>query len=69
MSGVAAKSDSSLIEIVNIFLPVLVMAASFAGYTLVQKQQLTAATVFTSMVVFELLKGQMMMVSRNLSRI
>lgn len=37
------------------------MAASFAGYTLVQKKQLTAATVFTSMTVFEILKGQMMM--------
>lgn len=51
-----------LIEIVNIFLPVLVMVASFAGYTLVEKKQLTAATVFTSMTVFEILRNQMMMV-------
>lgn len=39
----------------------MVMVASFAGYTLVEKKQLTAATVFTSMTVFEILKGQMMM--------
>jgi ABC-type multidrug transport system fused ATPase/permease subunit len=58
MSG---ETDSSLIEMVNILLPVMVMVASFAGYTLVQKKHLTAATVFTSMTVFEILKGQMMM--------
>lgn len=54
-------SDNSLIEMVNILLPVTVMVASFAGYTLVEKKQLTASTVFTSMTVFEILKGQMMM--------
>ncbi|WWC87878.1 uncharacterized protein L201_002776 [Kwoniella dendrophila CBS 6074] len=47
------------IIILNQMLPVLVMVATFAMYTLVQKRQLTAATVFTSMVVFELVKSQM----------
>lgn len=44
---------------VNLFLPVLTMAASFASYTLIQKRPLTAATVFTAMVVFEILKSVM----------
>lgn len=42
---------------VNMFLPVLTMTVTFAAYTLIQKQPLTAATVFTSMVIFENLKG------------
>lgn len=49
------------IELINMFLPVLTMVVSFAAYTLIFKNKLTAATVFTSMTVFELLKGQMFM--------
>nr|XP_031862945.1 uncharacterized protein CI109_001420 [Kwoniella shandongensis]KAA5530017.1 hypothetical protein CI109_001420 [Kwoniella shandongensis] len=45
-------------NLLNIILPVLVMIVTFALYTLVQKRTLTAAKVFTSMTVFELLKGQ-----------
>jgi len=44
---------------VNMFLPVLTMVASFAAYTLIQHKPLTASTVFTSMVIFENLKGVM----------
>ncbi|WVQ79115.1 hypothetical protein IAT38_001210 [Cryptococcus sp. DSM 104549] len=43
--------------LLNTVLPVLTMSVTFAIYTLVQKQQLTAAKVFTSMTVFELLKN------------
>ncbi|WWC60298.1 uncharacterized protein I303_102867 [Kwoniella dejecticola CBS 10117] len=45
--------------ILNQILPVLTMVVTFAMYTLVQGKQLSAATVFTSMVVFELVKSQM----------
>nr|XP_019050369.1 ATP-binding cassette transporter [Kwoniella bestiolae CBS 10118]OCF29299.1 ATP-binding cassette transporter [Kwoniella bestiolae CBS 10118] len=45
--------------ILNNILPVLTMVVTFAMYTLVQQKQLSAATVFTSMVVFELVKSQM----------
>ncbi|WWC68639.1 uncharacterized protein I206_102570 [Kwoniella pini CBS 10737] len=45
--------------ILNQVLPVLTMVVTFAMYTLVQGKQLSAATVFTSMVVFELVKSQM----------
>ncbi|ORX36515.1 hypothetical protein BD324DRAFT_651753 [Kockovaella imperatae] len=38
-------------------LPVLTMAITFACYTIVQKRELTAATVFTSMTVFDLIKN------------
>ncbi|GMK55604.1 hypothetical protein CspeluHIS016_0206600 [Cutaneotrichosporon spelunceum] len=50
-----------LLEMVNIILPVMVMVAALAGYTLVQKRHLTSSVVYTSMALFELLKGQMMM--------
>ncbi|WVR03866.1 hypothetical protein IAU60_000864 [Kwoniella sp. DSM 27419] len=50
---------SLLTHVLNNILPVLTMTTTFAMYTLVQKRQLTAATVFTSMTVFELVKGQM----------
>ncbi|KAL1411644.1 hypothetical protein Q8F55_002608 [Vanrija albida] len=49
------------IELINMFLPVLTMAVSFAAYTVIFKNKLTVATVFSSMTVFELLKGQMFM--------
>ncbi|WVQ88009.1 hypothetical protein IAS59_001740 [Cryptococcus gattii] len=45
--------------LLNTVLPVLTMTVTFAVYTTVQKQQLTAAKVFTSMTVFELVKGQL----------
>ncbi|WVO13290.1 hypothetical protein L204_100903 [Cryptococcus depauperatus] len=45
--------------LLNTVLPVLTMTVTFAVYTLVQKRQLTAAKVFTSMTVFELVKGQL----------
>jgi ABC-type multidrug transport system fused ATPase/permease subunit len=44
---------------VNMFLPVLTMAVTFAAYTLIQKKPLTASSVFASMVIFENLKGVM----------
>ncbi|TYJ59220.1 hypothetical protein B9479_000209 [Cryptococcus floricola] len=47
--------------LLNTVLPVLTMTVTFAVYTTIQKQQLTAAKVFTSMTVFELVKGQMSM--------
>ncbi|OCF31712.1 ATP-binding cassette transporter [Kwoniella heveanensis BCC8398] len=50
---------SLAVIILNNILPVLTMTVTFAMYTLVQGRQLTAATVFTSMTVFELVKGQM----------
>ncbi|EIW66578.1 hypothetical protein TREMEDRAFT_65446 [Tremella mesenterica DSM 1558] len=43
--------------LLNNILPVLTMAVTFTFYTAVQKRQLTAAAVFTSMTVFELLKS------------
>lgn len=64
--------------LLNLVLPVLTMSITFAFYTLVQKQELTASKgtldmpvqrrgadhpVFTSMTVFEVVKGQMGMVS------
>ncbi|ORY22510.1 hypothetical protein BCR39DRAFT_551500 [Naematelia encephala] len=45
--------------LLNNILPMLTMTVTFAVYTVVQKKQLTAATVFTSMTVFDLIKGQM----------
>ncbi|OWT36272.1 ATP-binding cassette transporter [Cryptococcus neoformans] len=45
--------------LLNTVLPVLTMTVTFAVYTIFQKQQLTAAKVFTSMTVFELVKGQL----------
>ena len=45
--------------LLNTILPVLTMAITFAFYTLVEKRELTAAKVFTSMTVFELIKQLM----------
>ncbi|KAK4688391.1 hypothetical protein P7C73_g1726, partial [Tremellales sp. Uapishka_1] len=46
-------------EMLSGALPILTMVVTFAMYTLVQKRELTASTVFTSMTVFESLKGVM----------
>ena len=46
----------------NTILPVLTMAVTFAVYTAVQKQRLTAAKVFTSLTVFESIKSVMRLV-------
>ena len=40
----------------------MVMGVTFAVYTMVEKKERTAPIVFSSMTVFELIKGQMMMV-------
>ncbi|WRT65691.1 uncharacterized protein IL334_002636 [Kwoniella shivajii] len=53
------RLTSLAVFILNQILPVLTMVVTFAMYTLVQGRQLSAATVFTSMVVFELVKSQM----------
>jgi uncharacterized MnhB-related membrane protein len=57
-----SKADNRINTIINLILPVMVMGVTFAVYTLVEKKELTAAIVFSSMTVFELIKGQMMMV-------
>ncbi|ODO04635.1 hypothetical protein I350_05244 [Cryptococcus amylolentus CBS 6273] len=45
------------IILLNTLLPVLTMAVTFAVYTLIEKEELTASKVFTSMTVFEIIKG------------
>ncbi|WVQ74599.1 hypothetical protein IAR50_004200 [Cryptococcus sp. DSM 104548] len=45
------------IILLNTLLPVLTMAVTFGVYTLIEKEELTASKVFTSMTVFELIKG------------
>lgn len=73
VGGPAVVTDIRANIIINTFLPVLTMTVTFAFYTLVQKQELTASkgrlallahlmSVFTSMTVFELVKQQMGMV-------
>ena len=45
MSGVQAPSaDPRAMNIINIILPVITMAVTFALYTIVQKKELTAST-------------------------
>lgn len=62
-------ADSRLTKLLNILLPVLTMSVTYASYTLIQKRELTAATgeveadrlltkVFSSIGVFEIVKGQ-----------
>ncbi|KAF8515052.1 ATP-binding cassette transporter [Hysterangium stoloniferum] len=46
-------------DIMNYFLHIITMVTSFACYTMIQKQALTAATVFTSIAVFGQLRGSM----------
>ncbi|KAL7418721.1 hypothetical protein Q5752_006404 [Cryptotrichosporon argae] len=45
--------------LLNTILPVLTLCVTLASYTILQKRELTAAIVFTSMTVFELMKGQL----------
>lgn len=52
-------ADASPNNIVNMILPVITMAAALASYTILQKKTLDAATVFTALSVFELLRGQL----------
>jgi EamA domain-containing membrane protein RarD len=67
------RADDRGTTLLNLVLPVLTMSITFAFYTLVQKKELTASKgklvamitlmpVFTSMTVFEVVKGQMGMV-------
>jgi ABC-type multidrug transport system fused ATPase/permease subunit len=48
--------------LLNNILPMITMSVTYAVYTTVQKRELTAATVFSSMTIFELVKGQMWLV-------
>ncbi|KAF8515057.1 hypothetical protein BU17DRAFT_76921 [Hysterangium stoloniferum] len=43
----------------NYFIPLITMVTSFACYTMIQNQALTAATVFTSIAVFDQLRDSM----------
>lgn len=46
-------------ELLSNTLPIIVMSVTFACYTVIQKQPLTASKVFTSMAVFDFIKGLM----------
>ncbi|KAG8972657.1 hypothetical protein FRC05_009668 [Tulasnella sp. 425] len=46
---------------VNHFLPVLTMVATFATYTLVMKQQLSASIIFSSIAVFDVIRERLFM--------
>ncbi|KAI0031305.1 P-loop containing nucleoside triphosphate hydrolase protein, partial [Vararia minispora EC-137] len=50
-------------DILNCAIPVLVMVASYAAFTMGMKQELTPATVFASMAVFDMLRGQLSQVA------
>ncbi|KAF7321911.1 ATP-binding cassette transporter [Mycena kentingensis (nom. inval.)] len=50
-----------LSNLVNTLLPVLTMITTYTVYTLVAKQELSAAIVFSSISVFELLRNQLWM--------
>ncbi|KZV73085.1 ATP-binding cassette transporter [Peniophora sp. CONT] len=45
--------------IVNYIIPVLVMVSSYATFTLVMKRQLSPSIVFSSMSIFDMLRGQL----------
>ncbi|KAI0085661.1 hypothetical protein BDY19DRAFT_964983 [Irpex rosettiformis] len=47
---------------INFAIPVFTMIATFASYTLVMKQELTASRVFSAMSVFEVLRGSLEMI-------
>ncbi|KII86823.1 hypothetical protein PLICRDRAFT_700101 [Plicaturopsis crispa FD-325 SS-3] len=48
--------------ILNFLIPVVTMVSSYATYTVVMKQDLTASIVFSSMAVFDILREQLGMV-------
>ncbi|KAF9013113.1 multidrug resistance-associated ABC transporter [Cyathus striatus] len=56
-------------QMTNYTISALIMLSTFAFYTLVMKQQLSAAKVFSSMPVFNLLRTQMYMLSATINRI
>ncbi|KAF9786031.1 hypothetical protein BJ322DRAFT_1057551 [Thelephora terrestris] len=47
---------------VNFTIPVITMIVTFACYTVIMKEQLTAARVFSAMSVFDMLRDQMWMI-------
>lgn len=47
---------------VNFIIPVVTMIVSFACYTVIMEEQLTAAKVFSAMSVFDMLRDQMWMI-------
>lgn len=56
MTSLVALTNRRVNNVVNLILPVVTMTVSLASYTLIQKRPLDAATVFTSMGIFEMLK-------------
>lgn len=45
--------------IVNYIIPVLVMVSSYATFTVVMRRELTPSIVFSSMSIFDMLRGQL----------
>ncbi|KAG8912149.1 hypothetical protein FRC00_005159 [Tulasnella sp. 408] len=54
---------------VNHFLPVFTMVATFATYTLVMKEQLSASIIFSSIAVFDVLRERLFMTFWELPRV
>ncbi|KAJ6574743.1 P-loop containing nucleoside triphosphate hydrolase protein [Mycena capillaripes] len=52
----------------NFFIPVVTMIATYATYTVIMKQNLTASTVFSSMSVFDMLRNQLGFIFWSLSQ-
>ncbi|KZV76922.1 P-loop containing nucleoside triphosphate hydrolase protein [Peniophora sp. CONT] len=50
--------------LVNYIAPIIVMVASYGAYTILMKANLTPSVVFSSMVVFDLLRDRLKLVSR-----
>ena len=60
MQWVRKREFASLTNtIVNYIIPVLVMVSSYATFTLVMKRQLSPSIVFSSMSIFDMLRGQL----------
>ncbi|KAL4267318.1 ATP-binding cassette transporter C [Pleurotus pulmonarius] len=53
--------------VINFVIPIIVMVASFTVLTVVMKQDLSASIVFSSMTVFDILRGQLHMISNTLT--
>ncbi|KAG8882444.1 hypothetical protein FRB97_008260 [Tulasnella sp. 331] len=67
---VKKRSWLSLVNMnVNYMLPVLIMIATFATYTLVMKQELTASRIFSSVAVFDLVRQALYLVLHSLPNI
>ncbi|VDC06815.1 unnamed protein product [Peniophora sp. CBMAI 1063] len=60
MQWVRKREFASLANtVVNYIIPVLVMVSSYATFTLVMKRQLSPSIVFSSMSIFDMLRGQL----------